>query len=74
MIIFYPSIEKSLEAVLTGQEGCTTLNELCANEILRTTFTNRGLHQQLGLTVMRLDVLIGLFTNVKIGNLTLTKK
>lgn len=34
-IIFYPSIGECLEAVLSGRAGCTTLNGLRANEILK---------------------------------------
>ncbi len=34
-IVFYPSIEACLEAVLSGKADCTTLNGLRANEILK---------------------------------------
>ncbi len=34
-IVFYPSIYESLSAVLSGDVGCTTLNGLRANEILK---------------------------------------
>jgi len=34
-IVFYPSIEESLEAVLSGEVECTTLNGLRANQILK---------------------------------------
>ena len=34
-IVFFPSIDESLAAVLAGKAGCTTLNGLRANEILK---------------------------------------
>ena len=34
-VVFFPSIEDSLAAVLSGKVGCTTLNGLRANEILK---------------------------------------
>ncbi len=34
-IVFYPSIEDCLSAVHSGKAGCTTLNGLSANEILK---------------------------------------
>ena len=34
-IVFLPSIEECLSAVLSGQTGCTTLNGIRANEILK---------------------------------------
>ena len=34
-IVFFPSIDESLKAVLAGKVGCTTLNGLRANEILK---------------------------------------
>ena len=34
-IVFFPSIEECLAAVLSGKVGCTTLNGLRANEILK---------------------------------------
>ena len=34
-IVFFPSIEECLAAVLSGKAGCTTLNGLRANEILK---------------------------------------
>ena len=36
-ITFYPSIEDCLKAVNTGEVGCTTLNGLRANDILRNS-------------------------------------
>ncbi len=36
-ITYYPSIDKCLEAVLSGDVGCTTLNGLRANDILKNT-------------------------------------
>ncbi len=34
-VVFFPSIDDSLAAVLSGRVGCTTLNGLRANEILK---------------------------------------
>ncbi len=34
-VVFFPSIDESLAAVLSGKAGCTTLNGLRANEILK---------------------------------------
>ncbi len=34
-IVFYPSIDDCLDAVLSGDAGCTTLNGLRANDILK---------------------------------------
>ena len=36
-ITFYPSIDECLKAVSTGEVGCTTLNGLRANDILRNS-------------------------------------
>ncbi len=40
-ITFYPSIDACLKAVLDGKAGCTTLNGLRANDILRNRRYNR---------------------------------
>ena len=40
-IIFYPSIDECLKAVRDGKVGCTTLNGLRANDILRNSRYNR---------------------------------
>ena len=45
-ISFYPSIDACLEAVLAGEVGCTTLNGLRANDILRNgAYKNLSLSQ-----------------------------
>ena len=45
-ISFYPSIDDCLEAVLSGEVGCTTLNGLRANDILKNNrYRNLSLHQ-----------------------------
>ena len=45
-ISFYPSIDGCLEAVLSGEVGCTTLNGLRANDILKNNrYRNLSLHQ-----------------------------
>ncbi len=45
-IVFFPSIEDSLAAVLSGKAGCTTLHGLRANEILKNRkYENLSLRQ-----------------------------
>ena len=45
-ITLYPSIDACLKAVLAGEVGCTTLNGLRANEILRNReYRDLSLHQ-----------------------------
>ena len=45
-ITFYPSIEDCLAAVLSGEVGCTTLNGLRANDMLKNSkYRSLSLHQ-----------------------------
>ncbi|MBQ7534661.1 MAG: transporter substrate-binding domain-containing protein [Stomatobaculum sp.] len=45
-IAFYPSIDKCLEAVLSGEVTCSTLNGLRANDILKNSkYKGLSLHQ-----------------------------
>ncbi len=45
-ITFYPSIDACLSAVLSGEVGCTTLNGLRANDMLKNgKYRNLSLHQ-----------------------------
>ena len=45
-ITFYPSIEDCLAAVLSGEVGCTTLNGLRANDMLKNRkYRSLSLHQ-----------------------------
>ena len=45
-ITFYPSIDACLSAVLSGEVGCTTLNGLRANDMLKNSkYRNLSLHQ-----------------------------
>ena len=45
-ISYYPSIDDCLEAVLSGEVGCTTLNGLRANDILKNhRYRELSLHQ-----------------------------
>ena len=65
-ITFYPSVEDCLEAVLFGKVGCTTLNGLRANDILK----NRRFH---GLSLYQASRPDGRAFGVKIGNEGLLK-
>ena len=47
-ITLYPSIDECLEAVLAGEVGCTTLNGLRANDILKNSKYGKLSLQQLG--------------------------
>ena len=60
-ILFYPSIDACLRAILSGEAGCTTLNGLRANEILK----NRAYRELVMYPLARTD---DRAFGIKIGN------